>query len=40
LARIETIVEAGRDLTGGKGSGHFLFVDHKTLGANNPLGVK
>ena len=38
--RVETMVEAVRDLTGGKGSGLFLLVDRETLGASNPLDGK
>jgi len=38
--RVETIVEATHDLTNGKGSGLFLFVDRETLGASNPLAVE
>lgn len=38
--RVETMVEAVRDLTNGKGSGLFLFVDRETLGASNPLDVE
>jgi hypothetical protein len=38
--RVDTMVEAVRDLTNGKGSGLFLFVDRETLGASNPLDVE
>src|ERR1700730_5929448 len=38
--RVETMVEATHDLTNGKGSGLFLFVDRETLAASNPLDVE
>jgi hypothetical protein len=38
--RVETMVQAVRDLTDGKGTGFFLFVDQETLAASNPLDVE
>ena len=38
--RFETMVEATHDLTNGKGSELFLFVDRETLGASNSLDVE
>lgn len=38
--RVETMVKATHDLTNGKGSGLFLFVDRDTLGVSNPLDVE
>jgi hypothetical protein len=38
--RVGTMVEAVRSLTGGNGSGLFLFVDRETLRASNPLDVE
>ena len=38
--RVETMVEAVRDLTDRKGTGLFLFVDQDTLAASNPLDVE
>ena len=38
--RVATMVEAVRALTGGKGSGLFLFADRETLSASTPLDVE
>jgi hypothetical protein len=37
---VETIVSAAHELTEGRGSGLFLFVDLETLRASNPLEVE